>query len=593
MSSESSLNVKSVIEYHGEYSKTRCGYCKNSSSSSSSSISTGFVAHFLTVFDYERCINNGWRRSGRWVYHPTPIESNCCVLCTIRLNVERFQKTSKQKRVERKFERYLETGETSSSSSSSSTSTVHHHHRQNGGNKNEKEDDDEEEKDDEVFLNQRVLDAIEKSVSFVDCDKDKNILPVFNNEKKLLVQKTTNKEALERGSKYTSSACLIIAGKLKKDREEVVAKVLRRLTEEQNEMKHFRVEAQGGFLNFFPSSSEGNEDGSEKTKIKPSRMPTKKKEKKDDHPTLKPQEKATSKHTFTVTVENSEFRREDFELWQRYQAKIHNDPPPKLKKSSYVNFLCDTPLVSDDKTYGSKHFRYFLDDKLVAVGVCDVLPTALSSVYFYHDPDLMKLELGKLSALYEIDFVSKNRNTAKYSLGDFKYYYMGYYIHDCQKMRYKGEYKPSELRCPTTGKWVSLDDRKTLEKLDAHSFKIVSDVDEEKVSMKEEKDEFEESLGNQIVGVIQNGQYLGPTRIMENGAPIYHLLNASNSGQKKLRMIKQFRRDIGGGENEFVYLVDVTSSRFSSSGNSEDDDDDDDEDELLVASPSSSDAMRV
>ena len=245
MSSESSsLNVKSVIEYHGEYSKTRCGYCKNSSSSSSS-ISTGFVAHFLTVFDYERCINNGWRRSGRWVYHPTPIESNCCVLCTIRLNVERFQKTSKQKRVERKFERYLETG---FETSSSSTTTVHHH-RQNGGNKNEKEEEDNDDDENRVFLNQRVLDAIEKSVSFVDCDK--NILLVFNNEKKLLVQKTTNKEALERGSKYTSSACLIIAGKLKIDREEVVAKVLKRLTEEQNEMKHFRVEARGGFSQFF------------------------------------------------------------------------------------------------------------------------------------------------------------------------------------------------------------------------------------------------------------------------------------------------------------------------------------------------------
>ena len=576
--SSSSLNVKSVIEYHGEYSKTRCGYCKNSSSSSSSSISTGFVAHFLTVFDYERCINNGWRRSGRWVYHPTPIESNCCVLCTIRLNVERFQKTSKQKRVERKFERYLETGfELSSSSSSSSTIKT----KTIINNKNENEEEEEEKE--RVFLNQRVLDAID-SLSFVDCDKF--FLPVFKNNEKKLVQKTTNKEALERGSKYTSSACLIIAGKLKKDREEVVAKVLRRLTEEQNEIKHFRVEAQGGFLNFFPSSSEGNDDdGFEKTKIKPSLKRT---------IVEKPQKKTTSKHTFTVTVENSEFRREDFELWQRYQAKIHNDPPPKLKKSSYVNFLCDTPLVSDDKTYGSKHFRYFIDDKLVAVGVCDVLPTALSSVYFYHDPDLMKLELGKLSALYEIDFVSKNRNTAKYSLGDFKYYYMGYYIHDCQKMRYKGEYKPSELRCPTTGKWVSLDDRKTLEKLDAHSFKIVSDVDEEKVSMKERKDELEESsLGNQIVGVIQNGQYLGPTRIMENGAPIYHVLNASNSGQKKLRMIKQFRRDIGGGENEFVYLVDITSSRFSSSGDSEDEGDDDDDDELLVASPSSSDAMRV
>lgn len=177
-SESSSLNVKSVIEYHGEYSKTRCGYCKNSSSSSSSSsISTGFVAHFLTVFDYERCINNGWRRSGRWVYHPTPIESNCCVLCTIRLNVERFQKTSKQKRVERKFERYLETG-FETSSSSTSTYHHHHHHRQNGGDKNEKEDNDDDDEN-RVFLNQRVLDAIEKSVSFVDCDKD-----IFNNEKK-------------------------------------------------------------------------------------------------------------------------------------------------------------------------------------------------------------------------------------------------------------------------------------------------------------------------------------------------------------------------------------------------------------------------
>ena len=74
---------------------------------------------------------------------------------------------------------------------------------------------------------------------------------------------------------------------------------------------------------------------------------------------------------------------------------------------------------------------------------------------------------------------------------------------------------------------------KNARKVRQHSFKIVSDVDEEKVSMKEEKDEFEESsLGNQIVGVIQNGQYLGPTRIMENGAPIYHVLNASTRGRK-------------------------------------------------------------
>ena len=534
------------------------------------------------------------------MYHPTPIESNCCVLCTIRLDAGRFQKTSKQKRVERKFERYLETGELSSSFSSASSGKEVSGDDDDGTCKKEKKKtstgtktaENEREEKEREFLIQRVLDAIARC-SFNDDKDGVDVLSKIPAQQKL-VQKTTNREALERGSRYTSSACLIIAGKMKKDRDQVVEEVLQRLNEKQNELEHFRVEARDGFLNFFPSSS----SDVEKTESKPSHLPpqpTKKKDEKDDASPSRKEKKKASTHAFKVTVEDSEFRREDFELWQRYQAKIHNDPPSKLKKSSYVNFLCDTPLVSDDKTYGSKHFRYFIDDKLVAVGVCDVLPTVLSSVYFYHDPDLMKLELGKLSALYEIDFVSKNRNTAKYSLDDFKYYYMGYYIHDCQKMRYKGEYKPSELRCPTTGKWVSLDDGKTREKLDAHSFTLVSDVDEdddtndEKVSMKEEEKDERELFGSQIVGVIQNGQYLGPTRLMGNGAPIYHMLNASNSGKRKLRMMNQFRRDIGGGENEFVYLVDITppfSSSLNDSG--EDDGNDEEEDELFVASPSSS-----
>ncbi len=33
---------------------------------------------------------------------------------------------------------------------------------------------------------------------------------------------------------------------------------------------------------------------------------------------------------------------------------------------------------------------------------------------------------------------------------------MGFYIHSCQKMRYKGDYQPSELLCPTTLAWYPL-----------------------------------------------------------------------------------------------------------------------------------------
>ena len=35
---------------------------------------------------------------------------------------------------------------------------------------------------------------------------------------------------------------------------------------------------------------------------------------------------------------------------------------------------------------------------------------------------------------------------------------MGFYIHSCKKMRYKGEYKPSELLCPCTLQWHDLQD---------------------------------------------------------------------------------------------------------------------------------------
>jgi len=41
-----------------------------------------------------------------------------------------------------------------------------------------------------------------------------------------------------------------------------------------------------------------------------------------------------------------------------------------------------------------------------------------------------------------------------------KYYYMGFYIHSCPKMRYKGKLSPSYLLCPETYEWLPLTDGK-------------------------------------------------------------------------------------------------------------------------------------
>ena len=49
--------------------------------------------------------------------------------------------------------------------------------------------------------------------------------------------------------------------------------------------------------------------------------------------------------------------------------------------------------------YGSFHQHYILDGKIIGVGVIDILPRCVSSVYFYYDPDYAFLTLGTYSAL--------------------------------------------------------------------------------------------------------------------------------------------------------------------------------------------------
>mmetsp|Transcript_25834 Transcript_25834/g.39595 ORF Transcript_25834/g.39595 Transcript_25834/m.39595 type:complete len:1065 (+) Transcript_25834:180-3374(+) len=121
-----------------------------------------------------------------------------------------------------------------------------------------------------------------------------------------------------------------------------------------------------------------------------------------------------------------------------------------------VNGLDTSPFDFEESDvnipYGSYHQHYLMNDKyLMAVGVVDILPNCVSSVYSFYDPELSSvLNLGKLTALYEIDWV---KNASIYR-ADLKYYVLGYYIHSCQKMKYKAEYKPSELLCPSRAIWT-------------------------------------------------------------------------------------------------------------------------------------------
>ncbi|XP_066549923.1 arginyl-tRNA--protein transferase 1 isoform X5 [Amia ocellicauda] len=106
-----------------------------------------------------------------------------------------------------------------------------------------------------------------------------------------------------------------------------------------------------------------------------------------------------------------------------------------------------------DCGYGSFHQQYWLDGRIIAVGVIDILPTCVSSVYLYYDPSFSSLSLGSYSALREIAFTRQLHQQSP----QLRFYYLGFYIHSCPKMRYKGQYRPSALLCPETFVWVPIE----------------------------------------------------------------------------------------------------------------------------------------
>ncbi|KAH7398650.1 arginine-tRNA-protein transferase 1 [Phaeosphaeria sp. MPI-PUGE-AT-0046c] len=160
-------------------------------------------------------------------------------------------------------------------------------------------------------------------------------------------------------------------------------------------------------------------------------------------------------HRFEVTLEPAEFTSEKYELFRNYQQHVHKEKPGEISQSGFKRFLCTSPLVRTSREVngknlqlGSYHQCYRLDGRLIAMGVLDLLPHCVSGVYFLYHSDFEQWHFGKLSAM---------RETVLTLQGGYQYYYMGYYIHSCTKMRYKGDYKPQHVLDPESYEWNPLD----------------------------------------------------------------------------------------------------------------------------------------
>ena len=169
-------------------------------------------------------------------------------------------------------------------------------------------------------------------------------------------------------------------------------------------------------------------------------------------------------HAFTVTLEPDTFTEEKYGIFENYQRIVHREPWDKISRHGFKRFLCNSPLgrgstVGPDgkeRKLGSFHQCYRIDGKLVAVGVLDLLPDCVSAVYFLYHESIHWLNPGKLGALREIALARE---------AGYRWWYPGYYVHNCAKMRYKIEYKPQYVLDPEDLQWYLLD-KEALEKFD-------------------------------------------------------------------------------------------------------------------------------
>ena len=87
--------------------------------------------------------------------------------------------------------------------------------------------------------------------------------------------------------------------------------------------------------------------------------------------------------------------------------------------------------------------EYYLNDRLIGVGIVDEGVDALSSNYFYYDTGYLDRRLGIFSILKEIELAQK--------LGK-RYYYLGFYIEENPKMSYKKYFRPNQVL--ENGEWI-------------------------------------------------------------------------------------------------------------------------------------------
>uniref|UniRef100_UPI00358F0FD0 arginyl-tRNA--protein transferase 1 isoform X2 n=1 Tax=Myxine glutinosa TaxID=7769 RepID=UPI00358F0FD0 len=497
----------SIADYRGMREGYSCGYCGHPEGK----YATGMWAHVMSAEDYQDLIDRGWRRSGKYVYKPT-MHQTCCPQYTIRCHALDFLPNKTHKKVLKKMSKFLAKGDITKGLTDESTMDmntlpdllpVQDHLCPDLRDPNISTKEGLQEPSEAIASNQatKTFFGSESKVQKkrtphpgvgVDparplCRKAKDIRRERKRQKLLHGQpeglkvepRSSTPSATATASNRMSACTSQTVQRYPNSTDcaplpstkQPIASVSTAPTQHPQ-----AVNRQSKLLEEF-ISDQGGPDASHHLEVKLVRSSPRSTEFEasffDSIALYRRYQQAVHKDPLSklsqqqVRLVPSSFENAAFEtsfeqsaaLFAKYQMAIHKDTASECSHDQFTRFLCDSPLEEEHRAdgpsegYGSFHEQFWLDGKLLAVGVLDILPRCLSSVYFYYDPDYSNLSLGVYSALREIALTKRMHHEAT----DIRHYYIGYYIHSCPKMRYKAQYRPADLLCPESYHWVQVE----------------------------------------------------------------------------------------------------------------------------------------
>ena len=519
-----------------------CGYCKNPITNMYNKTSYKYKLKLksIPIDIFEEMITKGWTRCGNEVYI-TSYEKTCCKLYQPRLNINNFQISNEQKKIMKRFKKYLS--------------------GQYEENKNKNKINNEI-KNNKIHVNDKYKDTISQKVQkYINSKAFVDILKKFTtneNEKQIFINKinetkvrfVTNKKL---NFNYTCDLIFIVRkiyiflinkkknnndkNKDNDNKENIIMtsenddKVLKSIINElyNNFINEYKPEnevislnEETGHINFLIKDQEGykkyineyllnnsktkNSDNNKinnsikdnlsqnqnKTSTKMDQINNPKEQIKEDKvknennenkqkyefdyfPEIVPEPEIylPLKHTYSLEITNKIILAENeerFLLYKKYQETVHKEK--KIPLSDHNDYWGNSilergkkiPIPSNikEKTkhpelypefYGTYNLIHRIDNKIVAVTVVDILPHMLISDYCYYDPDYSFLDLGVFTVIREIEYMKSFNSLIDNS---FIYYTLGEMSETVKKLKYKGNYRPTEIMDHYTGKFVYL-----------------------------------------------------------------------------------------------------------------------------------------